>query len=161
MRLKSQTYALTAITHQCRHIFQRDAIAELFIAKLFEYRGSGKGKFQLHDFVLTPNHVFILLTPAPYIAIERCAQLIKGRFSFAVRKEFEGFEGKFWQRTDYTHHITNGDDLRNQLIHNNAIYKRLEAYPHIHASTAYASRLDPSPHNLASLSEGGCPTSRL
>jgi putative transposase len=150
MRLKSQTYALTAITHQRRHIFQRDAIAELFIAKLFEYRDSGK--FQLHDFVLAPNHVFILLTPATYIAIERCAQLIKGRFSLAVCKEFEGFEGKVWQRTNYAHHITDADDLRNQLlyIHNNPIYEHDEAYPHIHASAAYASRLDPSPHNLAS-----------
>jgi REP element-mobilizing transposase RayT len=150
MRLKSQTYALTAITHQGRHIFQRDAIAELFIAKLFEYRDTGK--FQLHGFALAPNHVFIVLTPAPYIAIECCDQLIKGRFSLTVRKEFEGFKGKVWQNTPNARSITGADDLRNKLlyIHNNPIYKHLEAYPHIHASAAYASRLDPSPHNLAS-----------
>ena len=86
MRLNPQTYALTAVTHQRRSLFQRTTTAELFIATLFRYRDAGK--FQLHAFVVMPDHVHILLTPAPDIAIERCAQLIKGGFSFAVRKEF-------------------------------------------------------------------------
>jgi putative transposase len=83
MRLKPQTYVLTAVTHQCRRVFQQTTIAELFIATLFRYRDSGK--FQLHAFVVMPDHVHVLLTPAPDMAIERAAQLIKGGFSFAVR----------------------------------------------------------------------------
>src|ERR1035441_7801477 len=88
MRLKPQTYALTAVTHQRRRLFQRSATAELFIATLFRYRDAGK--FQLHAFVVMPDHAHVLLTPGPDIAIERCAQLVKGGFSFAVRKDFSG-----------------------------------------------------------------------
>ncbi len=40
MRLKSQIYVLTAVAYQRRRVFQRDAIAELFIATLFRYRDS-------------------------------------------------------------------------------------------------------------------------
>jgi putative transposase len=88
MRLKPQTYALTAVCHQRRRVFQRDATAELLIATLFRYRD--QNKFQLHAFVVMPDHTHILLTPAPDIAIERCAQLIKGGFSFAIRKDHPG-----------------------------------------------------------------------
>jgi hypothetical protein len=38
MRQHLQTYAITAITYQRRRIFQRTAIADLFIATLFRYR---------------------------------------------------------------------------------------------------------------------------
>jgi putative transposase len=91
-----------------------------------------------------PDHVHVLLTPAPNMAIERCAQLIKGGFSFAVRKEFSG---EVWQEGYHAHRVTDADDLRNQIryILNNPVRKHLEAYPYIHTAEAYATRLDPSP----------------
>ena len=55
MRLKPQTYALTAVTYQRRRIFQKTITAELFIATLFRYREAGK--FQLHAFVVMPDHI--------------------------------------------------------------------------------------------------------
>ena len=61
MRLKPQTYALTAVAYQRRRVFQQTSIAELFIATLFRYRDSGK--FQLHAFVVMPDHAHLLLTP--------------------------------------------------------------------------------------------------
>jgi putative transposase len=142
MRFKPQTYALTAVSHQRRRIFQRTAIAELFIATLFRYRDAGK--FQLHAFVVMPDHVHVLLTPAPDMAIERCAQLIKGGFSFAVRKDARG---EIWQEGYHVHRVTDNDDLRNQTryILNNPVRKCLEAYPHIHTAPAYASRMEPVP----------------
>jgi putative transposase len=142
MRLNPQTYALTTVTHQRRRLFQRDAIAELFIATLFRYRDSAR--FQLHAFVVMPDHVHILLTPAPDLAIERCAQLIKGGFSFAVRKELTG---EIWQEGYYAHRVSDQDDLSSQILYilNNPIRKRLEQYPHIHTAAPYRSRLDPAP----------------
>ncbi len=142
MRLKSQTYALTAVSHQRRRVFQRDAIAELFIATLFGYRDSGK--FQLHAFVIMPDHVHILLTPAPDVAIERCAQLIKGGFSFAVRKDFPG---EIWQEDYHAHRIVDEEDLRNQTFYvlNNPAKKRLDSYAWVSSSTPYAHRMDRPP----------------
>ena len=142
MRLNSQTYVLTAVTHQRRRVFQRDAIAELFIATLFRYRDSGK--FQLHAFVVMPDHVHILLTPTPDIAIERCAQLIKGGFSFAAR---EDLLGEIWQEDYHAHRIVDEEDLRNQTFYilNNPLKKKLDSYPWVSSSTPYAHRMDNPP----------------
>ena len=142
MRLKPQTYALTTVAHQRCRVFQRDAIAELFIATIFRYRDSGK--FQLHAFVVMPDHVHVLLTPAPDQSIERCAQLIKGGFSFAARKECTG---DLWQEGYHAHRVTDSEDLANQILYirNNPLKKHLEALPHIHTATPYVSRMDPPP----------------
>jgi putative transposase len=142
MRLKPQTYALTIGAYQRRHVFQRDAIAELCIATLFRYRDAGK--FQLHAFVVMPNHVHVILTPAPDQAIERCVQLIKGGFSFAVRKEFIG---EIWQEGYHPHRVTDNEDLLRQILYivNNPVKQGLVNYPHIHTAAAYASRIDPMP----------------
>ena len=141
MRLKPQTYALTAVAHQRRRIFQRDAIAELLIATLFRYRDGGK--FKLHAFVVMPDHAHILLTPAPDQSIERCAQLIKGGFSFAARREISG---EIWQESYFAHRITDADDLRNQALYiaNNPSRRNHSNYPHVHTAAAYASHLDPA-----------------
>jgi putative transposase len=142
MRLKSQTYALTTVAHQRRRVFLRDAIAELLVATLFRYRD--QCKFQLHAFVVMPDHAHILLTPAPDMAIERCAQLIKGGFSFAVRKEYPA---EIWQEGYHAHRIVDAEDLRNQTFYilNNPTKKRLNAYPWVSSSTAYAGRMDAPP----------------
>ena len=142
MRLKPQTYVLTAVAHQRRRVFQRDAIAELFIATIF--RNRDVGRFQLHAFVVMPDHVHILLTPASDTAIERCAQLIKGGFSFAARKKCTG---EIWQEGYHAHRIVDADDLRNQMFYilNNPAKKRLDAYPWVSSSTAYAHLMDDLP----------------
>ncbi len=55
------------------------------------------GKFQLHDFVIMPDHVHLLMTLPGNMTIEKAMQLIKGGFSYRLKKEF-GFQGEVWQR---------------------------------------------------------------
>jgi REP element-mobilizing transposase RayT len=55
------------------------------------------GKITVHDFVIMPNHVHILMTLPGEISIEKAMQLIKGSFSFRASKEL-GFRGEIWQR---------------------------------------------------------------
>jgi len=145
MRLKPQTYALTVLTSQRRRVFQRTTIAELFIETLFRYRDARK--FQLHAFAIMPDHAHILLTPDQ--AIERAVQLIKGGFSFAVRKDFPG---EIWQSGYHAHRIVDEQDLHNQTayIANNPTRKRYAAYPHVHTTESYAGRIDPPPAFLLS-----------
>jgi putative transposase len=54
-------------------------------------------KFKLHDFVIMPDHVHLLLTVEDGMTIEKAMQLIKGRFSHRLTKEF-GHLGEVWQR---------------------------------------------------------------
>jgi putative transposase len=53
--------------------------------------------FELHDFVVMPDHVHLLLTIGEGMTIEKAVQLVKGRFSFRIGKEF-GHRGEVWQR---------------------------------------------------------------
>jgi putative transposase len=54
-------------------------------------------KFQLHDFVIMPDHLHLLMALPNDITIERAVQLVKGGFSYRFRKE-HGFHGEVWQR---------------------------------------------------------------
>ncbi|GGH02169.1 hypothetical protein GCM10011586_17460 [Silvibacterium dinghuense] len=51
----------------------------------------------LHDFVVMPNHVHLLLTVDETSSVERAMQLVKGGFSYRLRKE-HGYPGEVWQR---------------------------------------------------------------
>ena len=55
------------------------------------------GKFRLHDFVVMPNHVHLLITVGGDMTIEKAMQFIKGGFSFRLQKE-TGYLGEVWQR---------------------------------------------------------------
>jgi putative transposase len=55
------------------------------------------GRFKIHDFVVMPNHVHILMTIPGGLTIEKAVQLIKGGFSFRAKKEL-GFTGEVWQK---------------------------------------------------------------
>ena len=70
-------------------------MARLFIDVLRGYVRAGK--FKVHDFVVMPNHVHLLVTVGGDMSIEKAVQLIKGCFSFRAKKEM-GFLGEIWQR---------------------------------------------------------------
>jgi putative transposase len=138
MRLKPQTYALTAVCHERHRIFQRTEDAELMIATFFRYRDQLRS--HLHGFVVMPDHLHVLLTPTE--SVEKTAQLIKGGFSFAIRKQYSG---EVWQQGYHAHRITDVGDYSNQLFYiaNNPVKRHLEDYPHIH--TRFLDRLDATP----------------
>lgn len=56
------------------------------------------GRFIIHDFVIMPNHVHILMTVPGETSIEKAVQLIKGGFSYSAKKEL-GFTGEIWQKS--------------------------------------------------------------
>ena len=62
------------------------------ITTLFRYRE--QGRFQLHGFVIMPDHIHALITPAHNQTIERGVQLIKGGFSLPSAKNFQERSGK-------------------------------------------------------------------
>jgi len=70
-------------------------MAELFIDVL---RSTMRTKgIVVHDFVVMPNHVHLLMTVPGEMSLEKAMQLIKGSFSFRANKEL-GFRGEIWQR---------------------------------------------------------------
>ena len=90
-----RTFFATTRTAGGKSLFQTTRMAELFIDVL---RSTMRTKgIVIHDFVVMPNHVHILMTVPGEMSLEKAMQLIKGGFSFRVNKEL-GFRGEIWQR---------------------------------------------------------------
>ena len=53
----------------------------LFLKTLYDT--GAKAEFHMHAFVLMPEHVHLLLTPADDVTLEHAIQLIKGGYSHA------------------------------------------------------------------------------
>jgi putative transposase len=143
IRQKQSTYAITILTFQRHRHFQRTANAELFIATLFQHRD--KDRFQLHGFVVMPDHTHILITPAIDQSTAKSIQYIKGGYSFAARQHFAG---EIWHSGYHEHRIRDADDFKKQLtyIGSNPARKQYEDYPHVH--TRYLDLIDPIPPHL-------------
>jgi putative transposase len=91
-----RTYSVTAVTAGRRRLFQVDATAELFIDTIRNYRS--KGNFELYAFVVMPDHVHLLLTPAPTVPLEKAVQLIKGGFSFRLKSKLDVWDRGYFDR---------------------------------------------------------------
>jgi putative transposase len=90
-----RVFFATTKTSEARRILQPERNAVLLIEVLRS--NVAAGNFQLHDFVIMPDHLHLLVTLPSIMTIEKAMQLIKGGFSYRLRKEF-GFQGEVWQR---------------------------------------------------------------
>jgi putative transposase len=108
-----------------------------------------QGKFELHEFVVMPDHFHLLLTPAPDVPLEKAVQLIKGGFSFRVKKEL-GSNSEIWGTGYIEHRVKDFGDYRRHVayIRENPVRARLAeraaAYPYGSASGRWPT--DPPPH---------------
>ena len=107
-----RTFFVTSVTWQRRPAFQCEHTAKLFLQVLFEYRQ--RGIFLLHEFVLMPDHIHLLLTPRRTVAIERAMQFIKGGFSHRVMKE-TGSRMEIWERSFTNHRIRDQRDYAEHI----------------------------------------------
>src|SRR5439155_8991727 len=72
-----RTFFVTSVTSERTPIFRSERAAKLFIETLYGCRE--RGTFQLYEFVLMPDHLHLLLAPAPLVSLEKAMQFIKGR----------------------------------------------------------------------------------
>ena len=78
-----------------RHLLQSERNVGLLVDVLRSL--VSERMFYVHDFVIMPDHVHLLMTVGGGMTIEKAMQLIKGRFSYRLAKEF-GYAGEVWQR---------------------------------------------------------------
>jgi putative transposase len=79
------TYFLSTVAAGRRNLFQKTQHAELFIDTV---RGHHvRGRFDIHAFVVMPDHIHLLLTPGDRITLERAVTFVKGTFSYRMKKE--------------------------------------------------------------------------
>jgi len=115
-----RTFFTTAVTANRRRLFQLQSNAELLLNLCNEDRA--KSRYQLHAFVIMPDHIHLLITPAPDISIEKAMQFVKGGFSFRLKSKRDVWQSGFTKRRiedarDYENHVN--------YIHENPVRAKL------------------------------------
>ena len=88
-----RTYFVTTVTANRRRLFQVDQTAELILDVIKHYHN--ERRFALHAFVIMPDHLHLLMTPAPDVSLEKAVQFIKGGFSFRLKSRRHVWERGF------------------------------------------------------------------
>ncbi|HUK25380.1 MAG TPA: transposase [Terriglobales bacterium] len=122
------TYFVTFSTWQRRRFFLVENYVRLFLQTVYRYRR--EGRYQLHAFVVMPEHVHLLLTPAHDVTLEHAIQLIKGGYSYAFGAII-GRKREIWQRGFTDHRIRDKKDFlhHQKYIHRNPVERRLVTDP--------------------------------
>jgi putative transposase len=132
------TYFITFSTRHRRKLFAVEPYVRIFLKTLYRHRRDGR--YELHAFVLMPDHVHLLLTPARDITIERAIQLIKGAYSHELGGVIGRNQG-IWERGFTDHRIRNEMDflhhrnyihqnpVERHIVNNTAEYRYCSAFP--------------------------------
>ena len=118
------TYFVTFCTWRGRKLFEVESYVRIFLKTLYRHRR--EGRYELHAFVLMPEHVHLLLTPAADVTIERAVQLIKGAFSHELGTLIVR-DSEVWQRGFTDHRIRDEMDFvhHRNYIHRNPVDRKM------------------------------------
>ena len=143
------TYFVTTKAWRSTSVFQVREVADIVIGKLMEYRMGGN--YLLHEFVLMPNHLHLILTPTKYTSLEKAVQLIKGGSSHEIHR-VRGGQAQIWQSGFHESRVRDWADYNKKAyyVRFNPVAARLverpEDWPPSSASGEYP--LDPVPQGL-------------
>jgi putative transposase len=94
IRSSERVFFATTRTSMGRRLLQSERNAMLLIDVLRSYVSARN--FELIDFVIMPDHIHLLIKLDGSISIEKARQLIKGRFSYRLKRE-TGYAEEVWQ----------------------------------------------------------------
>jgi len=138
-----RTYFVTFSTSGRRRIFQVEANAALMMGTIESYRN--QGRFLLHAFVVMPDHVHVLITPAPDVSLEKAIQFMKGGFSFRLKSRFPA-----WERGHFDKRVPDKGsyDACVTYIHRNPVKARIVSneMDYVFSSAACPLNTDPMPN---------------
>jgi putative transposase len=110
---------------------RQPAIAQLVLASI-EY-GAGMGHYQMHSFVIMPDHVHLLLTPQ--VSASKLLGSLKASIARRANLPLERSGQPFWQDENYDHLVRSDDEFRRiqRYIENNPVTACLAATPEQYA----------------------------
>jgi putative transposase len=132
----ARVFFVTTTTSMARRLLQSERNALLLIDVLRS--NVAAGKFQMHDFVIMPNHMHLLMTLPNDVSVEKAMQLVKGGFSYRLKREL-GFQGEVWQRGFSEVRIIDGQSFlqhRSYIVQNPVkagLVDRAEQWPYCYS----------------------------
>lgn len=149
------SYFVTTKCWQGRCVFNVAENAEIFLEALFHYRKTGA--YLLHEFVVMPDHVHLLLTPGAATSLEKAVQFIKGGSSHRVHTQRQ-HTGEIWQIGFYDSTIRDNADWNAKVgyIRMNPVRAGLVASADdwMYSSASGRFSVDPVPSKYSSLTSG-------
>ena len=143
------TYFVTTKAWQSVSVFQVSQFTEVVISKILEYRD--RGNYLLHEFVLMPNHLHLILTPAESVSLEKAIQLIKGGSSHEIHR-VRGNKMQIWQYGFHESRVTDWMDYKKKVdyVRFNPVAARLVDRPQdwLYGSAGGKCQLDSIPQGL-------------
>jgi len=143
------TYFVTTKTWDNRAIFQVAENAQVLIQCMIRYRD--KGSCLLHEFVVMPDHLHLLLTPTDETSLEKAMQLIKGGSSHEIHQQ-RGNKIEIWNPGFHEESVRDHQDYRRkaEYIRMNPVRAHLAETPEDwpYSSAAGGFRLDDEPERL-------------
>jgi putative transposase len=149
------TYFVTTDAWQKRSVFQVTETAKIVVQRILACRESGS--FLLHEFVLMPDHLHLLVTPSPEMSLEKSIQLIKGGSSFLINKS-RGAKMEIWQSGFHDWTIRDAADFeaKSHYIRMNPVVAKLvdRCEDWVFGSASGKFLLDPKPARIGTIASG-------
>jgi putative transposase len=149
------SYFVTTKCWQGRTVFQVVENAQILIETLFHHRD--KQDYLLHEFVVMPDHLHLLMTPNAATSLEKCVQLFKGGSSFRIRRARD-LKMEIWQVSFYDWTIRDNEDWRAKVeyIRMNPVRAGLVGKPEEwkYSSAGAGFDLDSMPARYGTLASG-------
>jgi putative transposase len=143
------TYFVTTKAWQNAAVFQIQETAGVVISKILEYRD--RGSYLLHEFVLMPHHLHLILTPTVSMSLEKAIQLIKGGSSHEIHR-VRGNKMPIWQSGFHESRVVDWADFKKKAdyIRFNPVAAKLVGLPEdwTFGSASGKYQLDPIPQGL-------------
>jgi putative transposase len=143
------TYFVTTKAWQNVSVFQVQETAEILVRKIVEYRD--KKNYLLHEFVLMPDHLHLLLTPSLTVSLEKVIQFIKGGSSHEIHV-IRGNNIQIWQPGFHESRVKDSADykIKTDYIRFNPVAAKLVQRPQDwrYCSASGHFELDPIPQGL-------------
>jgi putative transposase len=137
-------YFVTTDTWERREVFRQHRPAEIVVDQILECRD--RGFYSLHEFVLMPDHLHVLLTPGEETTLEKALQMIKGGSAFKIRKELD-LRWPVWHSGFHDRWVRDGGEYQNYVayVRQNPVKARLversEDYPWSSANEKFVGSL--------------------
>jgi putative transposase len=135
-----RAFFVTTVCWQRMPLFKDAQKAELMMDILAHYQQ--EKKYVLHEFVIMPDHLHLLVTPESDLSLERTMQLIKGGFSYRLGKMKKGL---VWQESFTNHRVRDENDYERHASYvrmnpvRAGLVARAEDYPYSSASLSWKS----------------------
>ena len=158
---ETRTFFVSFTTWDRRSILQSNSLCELLLDVLRDNRS--KQRMEIHEFVFMPDHVHLIVTPAPLVSLEKAMQFIKGGFSFRAKRELN-FNRNVWQKGYNEHRIKEALEYEQHVEYvwmnpvKAGIVTRAEDF--VSSSAHLTSSVDPAPAQFRPLSRGAVGTGR-